>query len=81
MNIIHIDEFCKTCGFFADNEGETHNGHDYGCDHPESDDMQCYASSCPLAGLAEVLDFIELYKCTEEEAMEYAKQDDYVIME
>lgn len=52
---VHIDDLCKSCGYFAGCEPDTHNGHDYGCDHPDNydGDKQCFAAACPLGHLDE----------------------------
>lgn len=81
--IIHIDELCCRCGFFAYNEPETHNDNDYGCEHPDnlSGYKMCMASACPLGHLAEEDDFISIEGCDKEEAKDNARQDDYVVIE
>lgn len=81
--IIHIDELCCRCGFFANNEPKTHNGHSYGCDHPDNtdDDKQCFASACPLGCLAEADHFMKIDGCDNDEAIDNAKQEDCVVID
>lgn len=81
--IEHIDDLCAECGFFANNEPETHNGHNYGCNHPENTDgdLQCMASACPLGCLAEADHFEELWGLSHNEALEYDNEADYVVID
>lgn len=81
QEIIHIDELCRMCGYFAENEPETHNGHDYGCDHRDNmgGDKMCMASACPLGWLAEAEHFMEINGCSKEEAEDNAKQEDCIV--
>ena len=81
--IEHIDDLSAECGFFAKNEPETHNGHNYGCNNPENTygDLQCMASSCPLGCLAEADHFEEIWFETHEDAIELAEGDEYVVVD
>lgn len=82
-DIVHIDDLCCRCGYFANNQPETHNEHNYGCDHPDNTDgdKQCFASACPLGCLAEADHFIEIKGFSEEEAIEIANGDEYVVID
>ena len=81
--IVHIDDLCADCGYFANNEPETHNGHDYGCDHPDNmdGDLLCMASACPLGCLAEAEHFEEIWGESPDEAIECSKGDEYVVID
>lgn len=75
--IYDIDEFNQTCGYFdPDNKP---NGHAFGCTHPKADDKQCLASACPLASLAEYLDFKEC-GYSDEEAFDYGESANSVFV-
>ena len=81
--IEHIDDLCSECGYFANNEPETHNGHHYGCNHPDNTngDLQCMASACPLGCLAEPDHFEEIWNEDPEDAIELAEGNEYVVVD
>ena len=81
QEIIHIDDFCKLCGYHADNEPDTHYGYDYGCDHPENPNKLCAAIVCPVGYLAYAEDFMEIEGCSKEEAEEEARLEVCVVFD
>lgn len=81
--IVHIDELCQECGYFANNEPDTHNGHDYGCNHPDNIDggLLCVASSCPLGCLAEAYHFEEIIGMSHDEALQWDNESSCVVID
>lgn len=79
--IVDIDSLCAVCGYFANCEHDTHDGHSHGCDHPKREELQCMACSCPLGYLAEKQDFIEIDGDTEEDAEDNDNESNCVVID